>query len=327
MHLLKIAVAAFLLTAPSIALAQDKTRISGVGVIMTGTPKVHGRVMRELRQGLRALGYREGKSILLEPRYAMNNRARLPKLAKELVDLNVDVIVVTGARAARETRKMSATIPIVVATAGDLVGSGIVKSLAKPGGNTTGNTGFSGQLATKQLELLKEAIPSLKRVAVLYSKISTGGRLVTSLKRMRAAAPLLGLKVHDFGVDSQSQFEDTFSSMAKDRVGAVLLLVSRITSVHRKRLIELANTQKIPTMCWRPSMAHNGCFMSYGADRNVMYRHAATFVHKILQGAKPGELPIERPSKFGLSINLKTAKALGITVPNSVLLRADEVIP
>lgn len=325
-RLLKIFVAAFLLTAPGYALAQNTDKIPRIGIIMTGTPKDHGSLVKMLRQGLKALGYVEGRSFVLEPRYDMRDRSRLQKLAEELLQLKVTVMVVTGAAAARAARRASPTIPIVVAAAGDLVAAGVVASLAKPGGNTTGNTAYSGQLGGKQLEFLKEAIPSVKRVGVLYSNITPSRHMAAFLNQTKEAGAVLEVKVHHFGVRNKDELENAFAAMGKARVDAVILVVSRITSVHRKELIKLAAKQKLPAMCWRPSMARNGCFMSYGADRDAMYRRAATFVHKILQGAKPGDLPIEQPSKFGLSINLTTAKALGISVPRSLLLRADEVI-
>lgn len=303
--------------------AQQAGKVYRIGLIMTGMPKDHGNLLKFLRQGLKELGYVEGQNIIFEPRFDMRDRKRLRKLAEELLGLKVDVIVVTGSGAARAARKASPSVPIVVAVAGNLVGSGIVASLARPGGNTTGNTAYSGQLGGKQLQLLKDGIPRLKRVAVLYRRPRPSG---VSFDRMKAAGLVLGVEVQEFGVRDKGEFKGAFAAMAKSRADALILIVSRLISVHRKELIKLAARQKLPTMCWRPSMARNGCFMSYGADRNAMYRRAATFVHKILQGAKPGDLPVEQPSKFGLAINLKTAKALGITVPQSLLLRADEVI-
>ena len=320
--LMKIFSAGLLLLAPLTALAQQAGKVPRVGVIMTGAPKTHAPVVKWLRQGLLELGYVEGRNIILEPRYAMRKRSRLPKLAKELLGLKVDVIVVTGATAARVTRKASPSIPIVVASAGDLVGSGIVASLARPGGNTTGNTGYSGQLAGKQLQLLKEALPPLKRVAVLYSTATR--RYI--FERYKAAGRVLDIEIQEFGVADQKAFNGAFAAMAKARADALILIVSRLTSVNRRDLIKLAAKGKLPTMCWRPSMARAGCLMSYGADRNEMYRRAATFVHKILKGAKPADLPVQQPTKFDFVINLETAKALSITFPRTILLRADKVI-
>ena len=322
-----IVITAFVALISTYPVAAQMGKVPRVGVIMTGTPKTHAPVVKWLRQGLRELGYVEGRNIILEPRYSMGKGARLPKLAKELLQKKVDVIVVTGARAAKETRKASPSIPIVVAAAGNLVGSGVVASLAKPGGNTTGNTGFSAQLAPKQVQLLQEAIPGLARVGVFYNLGKSGGKgTKISVDRVKAAGPVLGVEVQDFGVRDQGGFEGAFAAMDKARTDALILIVSRLTSGYRHELIKLAAKWKIPTMCWRPSLARAGCFMSYGADRSAMYHRAATFVHKILKGARPGDLPVQQPTKFGLVINLKTARTLGITFPRSILLRADKVI-
>lgn len=325
MRLVKIFVATFLLAVSGNAVAQNAKRIPRVGVILTGIPKTHGPVVKWLRRGLRELGYREGNDILLEPRYAMRKRARIIELARELLALKVDVIVVTGATAARVTRQVSPTIPIVVAVAGDLVGGGVVKSLAKPGGNTTGNTAYSGQLGAKQLELLKEAIPTVKRVGILYSS-STGIHWTHFLDQTKAAGLILGVQVRKFGVRGKDNFQEVFAAMAAAHMDGVIVVVSRLTSNYRREIIKLAAKWKFPVVCYRPSMARHGCFLSYGADRDAMSLEAATFVHKILKGAKPGDLPVQQPTKFGLAINLKTAKALGITVPQTLLLRTDEVI-
>jgi putative ABC transport system substrate-binding protein len=317
---------AVLLFAPFTTVAQDVAKVPRVGVIMTGGPKTHAAVVKELRQGLRELGYVEGRNIILEPRFAMGKRARLPKLAEELLQLKVDVIVVTGARAAKMTRKASPSIPIVVASAGDLVGSGVVASLARPGGNTTGNTAYSMALGGKQLELLKEAIPRIARVAVLYSAVPGNKTSVFFLKSVEVAGRALDVEIQGVGVRDAGEFEGAFAAMAKARADALILTVTRLTSVYRKELIKLAAKSKLPAMGWRPSMARAGCLLSYGANRKVMYRRAATFVHKILEGAKPADLPVEQPTKFDLVINLKTAKALGITLPPSILFQAAEVI-
>ncbi len=317
---------AALLAAPFATLAQEAGKVPRVGVLITGRPTPPPALLKWLRQGLRELGYVEGRNIIIEPRFSMRKRSRLPKLARELLKLKVDVIVVTGARAAKVTRKASSSIPIVVAAAGNLVGSGVVASLARPGGNTTGNTAYSGQLGAKQLQLLKETIPGLARVAVLYSN-STGSKgIMISVGRVKAAGPVLGVEIQDFGVLDSDAFEGAFAGMAKARADALILIVSRLTSGYKRELIKLAAKRKLPTMCWRPSMARAGCLMSYGADRNAMFHRTATFVHKILKGAKPGDLPVEQPTKFGLVVNLKVAKTLGITVPPAILLRADEVI-
>ncbi len=322
--ILAILFAALAFTQP--AYAQQAGKVPRVGLIMTGMPKDHGNLLKFLRQGLKELGYVEGRNFILEPRYDMRDRRRLQKLAEELLELKVKVIVVTGAGAARATQRASPTVPIVVAVAGDLVGSGLVASLSRPGGNITGNTSYSGQLTPKQMQLLKEAIPNLKRVGDLYSKRQQSKSMVKSFNRMKAAGPVLGMEVQGFGVRSKKDLQGAFAAMGKARTDALIVIVSRLTSVHRKKIIQLAAKSKIPMMCFRPSMARQGCFMSYGADRSALYRHAATFVHRILQGAKPSDLPIQQATKFNFAINLKTAKTLGITLPASILMRANEVI-
>ncbi len=304
------------------ALAQQGGKVYRVGVLMTGAPKTHAPLVKWLRDGLRELGYVEGRNIILEPRFAMRKRSRLLVLAKELVGLKVDVIVVTGTRAAKETRKASPSIPIVVASAGDLVGSGVVASLARPGGNTTGNTSYSEALGGKQLQFLKETIPHLGRVAILYGSKKS----VAWFKQVKVDGRASGVEIQEIRVRDEGDFDSAFAAMAKARADALILVVSRLTSGYRRELIKLAAKWKLPTMCWRPSMARAGCLMSYGADRNAMYRRVAVFVDKILKGAKPADLPVQRPTKFNLVINLKTAKALGITIPRTILLRADKVI-
>ena len=322
--LLFITIAFLSLTQPTFG--QQTTKIHRIGVIMTGTPDDHGTLMPMLRKGLKALNFLEGRDFTLEPRYDMRDRSRLQKLAEDLLKSKIDVIVVTGAGAAREAQRASSTIPIVVATSGHLLRSGLIKNLAEPGGNVTGNTAYSGELGGKQLQLLKEAIPDLKRVGVLYSRTLPSRSKAHFVKQTQETGAVLGVEVHDFQVKNSQEIYAAFEAMRKARTDAVIFVVSRLTSVHRKELIKLAKDAKIPAMCWRPSMARDGCLMSYGADRGAMYLHTATFVHKILQGAKPNDLPVQQPTKFGLAINLKVAKALGVTVPNSLMLRADKVI-
>ena len=318
--ILAIAFAIVAFTQP--AYTQQAGKVYRIGVIRSGTPKTHPLLVKWLRQGLRELGYVEGRNIIFEIRFAMRKRDRLLILAKELVGMKVDVIVVTGVRAAKDTQKATSSIPIVVATASDLVGSGVIASLARPGGNITGNTAYSEALGGKQLQFLKETIPQLGRVAILYGSKKS----VTWFKQVKVDGRAAGVEIQEILVRDEGDFDSAFAAMAKARAGALILVVSRLTSGYRRDLIKLATKWKLPTMCWRPSMARAGCLMSYGADRNAMYRRVAVFVDKILKGAKPADLPVQRPTKFNLVINLKTAKALGITIPRTILLRADKVI-
>lgn len=318
-----LAAIAILLIAPPAVMAQ-KAKPARVGFLLAGSPAAHEPFVQSLRKGLRDLGYVEGRTIVIEPRFAMGKRALLPELAADLVRLKSDVIVVTGATAARIVRKANPTIPIVVAVAGDLVASGIVASLARPGGNTTGMTGLSGELSAKKLQLLKEMIPGMLRVAVLHNGLYRSNR--AHVQRITAAGRTMGVTVQGVSVEAPGAFEGAFAAMVKQRSDALIVIVNRLTSTRRKHVVALASKWKLPAMCWQPSLARLGCLMSYGADRLDMVRRSATQVHRILQGTKPGDLPVEQPSKFDLVINLKTAKSLGITVPRHLLLRADEVI-
>ena len=311
---------AFLCFSPLVAAAQT-AEPARVGYLLAGSPSAHGPYVESLRAGLRDLGHVEGRTIVIEPRFAMGKRALLVKLAEELVRLRPGVIVVTGSGLARITRKASPTVPIVVSVTGDLVGSGIVASLARPGGNITGQTALSRELSAKKLQLLKEAIPEMARVAVLHN---AGARSRKSVQRIRDAGREMGVTILPVSASTPEELESAFAAAA--RADALIVIVSRLASTRRKMVVELAVKWKLPTMCWQPSLARLGCLMSYGADRIDMVRRSATQVHKILNGANAGELPVERPAKFDFAVNLKTANALGIKVPPSILLRADEVI-
>ena len=228
-----------------------------------------------------------------------------------------------GLTPAREAAKATGKIPIVVAFASDLVGSGLVASLARPGGNVTGMTALARELDAKRLQLVTEALPGVSRVALLFNP--TKGALAAAAQTKSAAGPL-GIKIQEAHVRGPDEFVGAFAAMAGGRAGAVIMLVGRVTGAHRRRFIALATAQNLPTMCWRPAMVRDGCLMSYGADRGHMVHRAAAYVAKILKGANPAELPVEQPTRFDLAINLKTAKTLGVTFPPSILLRATEVV-
>lgn len=317
------AIAAVLLILPLTVQAQD-AKPARVGFLMTGSPATYGAYLQSLREGLRDLGYVEGRAIVIEPRFAMGKRARLPELARELVELKSAVIVVTGAGAAKVTRKASATVPIVVAVAGNLVASRIVASLARPGGNTTGMTALSGELGAKQLQLLKESIPGMRGVAVLYNSAFPANR--AAAKQITAAGHALGVKIQALSVKAPGELEGAFAAMVKARADALIVIVNRMMSAQRKRIVGMIGSLKLPAMCWQSELVRLGCLMSYGANRADLVRRSATHVARILRGAKPADLPVEQPTKFDLALNLKTAKALGITFPRSILLRATEVI-
>lgn len=313
---------AFLITSPVVE-AQQTEKPARIGILLTGTPETHGKYVSWLRDGMRQRGYVEGQSFVLEPRFARKIRARWRQLAEDLVRQKVDVIVAIGIGPAREAAKASRTIPIVLGTASDLVGSGLVASLARPGGNITGMTSLAQELGGKRLELLKEALPRMSRVAVLYRPEGTS---LTGARRTQAAGKVLGIDVQMLPVNKPADFDGAFKEMKKGRADALVLILSGTTSVHRKRLTGLAAKSLIPVMCPAPAWAKTGCFMSYGAARSDLIRRSAGFVDRILKGAKPADLPVEQPTKFDLVLNMKTAKALGITIPPSILLRATEVI-
>jgi len=274
------------------------------------------------REGLRELGYVEGKNIVIEYRYAEGDRTRLRKLAAELVRAKVDVIVATGNRATSAAKQTTKTIPIIIGGAGDLVGTGLVASLARPGGNVTGSTRMSSELAGKRIELLKEAISRLSSVAVIL----TTQQDQDELQEMRSAARHLGIKLLPVNVRGVDEFQSVFAAMAKDAADALMITHSGFTFGRRAVLAELAVKNHLATMCEQSAWSEAGCLMSYGPDLAHLYRRAAHYVDKVLKGAKPGDLPVERPTKFEFVINLKTAKQIGLTIPPNLLARADQVI-
>jgi putative ABC transport system substrate-binding protein len=277
------------------------------------------------RQGLHALGYVEGKNILLEYRYGEGKREQYRDLADELVRLKPDIIVVSSVGLTAAAKKATNTVPIVVAGAGDLLGTGLVASLARPGGNVTGSTSMSTDLSGKRLELLKEVVPKATRVAVFWYTFPRS-QDEDEVKQTQASAPPLGLKIQAVPVRATDDFEGAFAQMKRENANALIIIQGSFTSVYRKQLAELAIKHQLPTMCEAPTWTENGCLVSYGRDSRAAWRHAAVFVDKILKGAKPGDLPVEQPTKFELIINLKTAKQIGVTIPQKVLARADRVI-
>jgi putative tryptophan/tyrosine transport system substrate-binding protein len=263
---------------------------------------------------------------LIEYRYAEGKVDRVPALARDLVSLKPDAIVVGGDRATRAAKEATGTIPIVVGSAGDLVGAGLVDSLAnKPGGNITGSTGISPDVSGKRLELLKEVIPKALTVAVVWYP-SKGVTDYDEVKETETAAGYLGVKVHVVPVRDPSEFESAYANITKQRAHAVLIIQGAFTLTHRTQLVELAAKHRLPSMCEQSAWTNDGCLMSYGRDQLSQWRRAAYFVDRILKGTKPADLPVEQPMKFELVINLKTAKQIGLKIPQSVLYRADRVI-
>jgi putative ABC transport system substrate-binding protein len=315
-----------MLSTPFPAHAQQRAKIPRVGVIRPGDPPPgdFGH-QKAFEGGLRDLGWTPGTNILIEYRYAEGKPELLSELAAELVQIPVDVIVASSPMGVRAAQQSTRTIPIVMSTLPDPVGEGFVSSLARPGGNTTGLTLDSEDLAGKQLELLKEALPKLSRVGVLRNTSSVGYDIAR--RQIDVAARRLKLEVKDFPVSRTEDLAPTFAAMSQAGVSAILVRRDvLVVEPNRAEVVALAAQRRLPAMYNFRQFPDSGGFMSYGANVNEIQRRSARFVDKILKGAKPADLPIEQPTKFELVINLKTAKALGLTIPPSLLARADQVI-
>ena len=273
---------------------------------------------------MRDLGYVEGKNLAIEWRFAEGEYERLPGMAAELVQLKVDVIMALGPPAIVAAQKATTTIPIVVVTSVDPVGAGFVKSLARPGGNITGLSNLAGDISSKHLEMLLAVMPKVSRVAVLVNPANPAHAAM--LKNVQATAQKIGIKVLPVQAQTPHEIEGAFSMMSREAVGAVIVALDPFLIQQERQIAELAVKHRLPSIFANREYAEAGGLLSYGQNQVDIYRRAATYVDKILKGAKPGELPIEQPTKFELVINLKTAKALGIIIPQSLLLRADEVI-
>ena len=277
-----------------------------------------------MRHRLRELGYLEGQNIAFELRFADGKTDRLPGLAAELVVLKVDVIVTSGTPASLAAKQATRTIPIVMAQLADPVGAGLVASLGRPGGNVTGLTTQDADLSGKRLEMLLQVVPKVSRFAVLIDETSPGSMLIA--RGTQIAAQSLGVQLQSLGVRGPEELDGAFSAMKEGRAGALIVESSSLLFTSRTRLADLALKNRLPTMFAQKEYAEAGGLMAYSADFSDLFRRSATFVDKILKGAKPADLPVEQPTKFELVINLKTAKALGLTIPPSLLGRADEVI-
>jgi putative ABC transport system substrate-binding protein len=315
---------AVLLAAPPASQAQQAETIARVARLSPISASTDRPILQALRQGLRDLGWVEGKNVAFEYRFAEGNLARLPDLAAELVRLKVDVIVPGSISAALAAKNATATIPIVMVITGDPVGSGLVASLARPGGNVTGVTALGEELSGKRLEVLKEAIPGVNRVAVLANPAyaDTGPFLNGTDRAARALSVRLQiLELHD-----PTELEKAFAAMIHEHAGAFVVGTDPFFNTNRRRIVALAAKNRLPAMYALREYVDDGGLIFYGASLPDMSRRAAVYVDKILKGAKPADLPIEQPTKFDLIINLKTAAALGLTIPPSLLARADQVI-
>jgi putative ABC transport system substrate-binding protein len=298
--------------------------ISRIGVLMQLTPEESAQAIVGLREGLRENGQVEGQNIGVEWRWAKGDVKLFPDLATDLVRLRVDVIVATVNRAVQAARAATLTIPIVMVVPSDPVGLGFVRSLARPGGNITGLTWQTREAVPKRLQLLKETIPNLTRVAVLWDPTEPARRL--QVEEAKRAASAIGVQVRAFEARDPEAIEGAFVAMAYAGVGAVLVEASAMLGTQRKHVADLAVKHRLATIGWWKGMAEDGCLLSYSPSVREQYRRAAYFVTRILNGAKPADLPVEQPTKFELVINMKTAMTLGLTIPPSLLLRADQVI-
>jgi putative tryptophan/tyrosine transport system substrate-binding protein len=313
--------ATLLLTTASFGNAQQLVKTPKIGWLFAAAPNTP---QKELVRMLRDLGYVDGKNIVFEYRYANNKLDRLPALADELVRIKVDVLLTPGTPGALALKTATKTIPIVFFDVTDPVAAGLVDSLARPGGNITGFSSIEALLAGKRLELLKEAVPKISRVAVLWNPHDPSS--VQQWKESQLSARELGLQLHSMEVSSADQFENAFKAATQMRSSALFAVSNALAASNQTRLTELATRYRLPAMFGQGSFATNGGLISYGPDQTERFRRAAVMVDKILKGAKPVDIPVEQPTKFEFVINLKTAKVLNLTIPQSVLYRADKVI-
>jgi putative tryptophan/tyrosine transport system substrate-binding protein len=305
-----------------IAEAQQAARVYRIGFLIVATAESTAQLLSALTAGLRGLSYIEGRNIIFEPRYADGRLEQLPDLAAELVRLGVDVIVTGGNQHVAAAQHATATIPIVFVATSDPVAAGFVESLARPGGNITGLTAVASQeILGKNLALLKEVVPKLSRVGLLGQVLSPSG-----FAELETAARKLNIALEVVDIRNPDNFENSFATMVSKRVGAVIVGSGPLPYLRRQQIADWALTYRLPAIHILKEYAQAGLLMTYGPNLPDLYRRAASYVAKILDGVKPGDLPVEQPSRFELVINLKTAKALGLTIPRDVLVRADEVI-
>lgn len=315
--------------APLTAEAQPAAKVARIGYLaISSLVSPEARVVIDgFREGLRERGYVEGQNILIEYRTADGKIERLPGLATELVRLKIDLIVVGPTPAARAAKQATSTIPIVAAAMGDPVGDGLVASLRRPGGNITGLTFLGPELVPKRLELLKQALPKVSRVAVLWHTGAFSERTTRDmLKATEAAAPTLGVQLQLVEVRGPDEFDRAFVTMIRERADALFVFPSPMLFNERKRIVDLAAKHRLPSMSVAREFVELGGLIAYGANITELFRRSATYVDRILKGAKPADLPVEQPTKFELVVNLKTAKALGLKIPETILFRADRVI-
>src|SRR5215510_4424501 len=313
--------ATFVLASVHPAEAQQPKKIPRIGYLGQGAPSPNSPNLEAFREGLRQLGYVEGQNIIIEYRYAESRTERFPELAADLVRLKVDIIVATGTRANLAAKKATSTIPIVMAVSSDPLGSGLVESLARPGGNVTGFSSMGADLSGKRLELFREAFPKVRCLAVLWN--TTNNSL---LKETLTTAQTLGFKILSLEVRSPEEFDSTFALLTRERCDGLFTFPSAFMTVNRKRILECAAKNRLPAIYSTEDFVEDGGLMSYATSIRDLHRRAAMYVDRILKGAKPADLPVEQPTKFELVINLKTAKQIGVTIPPEVLARATKLI-
>jgi putative ABC transport system substrate-binding protein len=317
-------VAVLFFVAPLAAGPQPAATVHRIGFLGNSTAALEAHLVEPFRVGLRDLGYLEGRNTLIEYRWAEGQYERFPALIAELIALKVNVIVTAGTPATQAVKKATTSVPLVMVAVGDPVATGIVASLRRPGGNITGLTSISEDLEGKRLELLRAVLPTVSRVAVLWNPENQS--LLAELKEIRAAAQVLGMNVQAMEVRTPGDLDETFKAIVRERPGALLVMADRLYLHTRQRIMDFATKQRLPGVYAYRELVEAGGLMSYGPSYPGMHRRAAYFVDRILKGAKPADLPVERPTKFELLVNLKAAKALGLTIPPSVLQRADRVI-
>jgi len=325
MRLIGLVLALLFTLAPLSADAQQAGKVHRIGYLGPSSPSLESHLVEAFRQRLRDLGYIEGQNINIDYRWAEGQDDRFPDLAAEVVRLKPDVIVTTGTPGTLAAMRATKTIPIVMTSSGDAVLAGLVASLARPGGNVTGLTILAPELEGKRMELLKEAVPRLSRVAVLWNPANPA--VAIFLKQTQIAAEALRLTPQPVvGVRRVDDFEHAFATIASAHPHALVVIVDRLLLAHRKRIVDFAANRRLPAMYGYRDYVDAGGLMSYAPSNIELFRGAAVYIDQILKGAKPADLPVEQPTKFELVINLKTAKALGLTIPPSILVRADEII-
>jgi putative ABC transport system substrate-binding protein len=304
--------------------ARAEPKIPRVGYMGNSTQALEANLIGAFRDGLRELGYDEGRNILIEYRWADGNYAQFPTLVAELIAAKVDVIVTAGTPAALAVKKATTTVPLVMVAVGDPVGTGLVPSLARPGGNLTGLSSIAPDLEGKRLELLREVVPTLSHVAVFFNLLNPFH--VVSMRNAHTAAEAMGLKLQQHDIRKSEDLDDAFATIRKERPDGLLILADRVFLHNRQRMMDFTEEQRLPNVNAYTELVEAGGLMSYGPSYEDMHKRAAIYVNKIIKGAKPADLPIEQPSKFTFVINLKAAKILGVTIPPSLLTLADKVL-